>query len=146
MLFLSIKPQYVEKILTGEKQVELRRQKPRSLPNDWLAIYESSPTMALVGMARVTEVQVKSRGRLWRSVSAIAGVTKSEFDDYFDGCELAVGILFQTVMKFKAPVTLNDLRSVWPEFHPPQGFRYLTPTQQRFVLKQLTKQQGKRVA
>ena len=82
-------------------------------------------------------LHLKSRGRLWRSVRSIAGVTTSEFDEYFEGCGLAVVILFQTVMKFRAPVTLNDLRSVWPAFHPPQGFRYLTPTQQRFVLRNL---------
>jgi predicted transcriptional regulator len=139
MLFLSIKPRYVRKILNGDKLVELRKQKPRSNAGDWIAIYESSPTMALVAVAQVAEVNVLPPKRLWRSVQSTAGITKAEFDNYFNNCENAVGIVLQAVTELPAPVSLNDLRERWPNFHPPQGFRYLGKTESCFVLSKIPK-------
>lgn len=139
MLFLSIKPQYVQKILEGDKLVELRRQKPRSRAGDWIAIYESSPTMALVAVAQVAEVNVLPPKKLWRNVQSTAGVTKAEFEDYFHDCDNAVGIVLQAITELPEPVPLDDLRKRWPNFHPPQGFRYLSTTESRFVLSKIPK-------
>lgn len=134
MLFLSIKPRYVERILSGEKQVEFRRRKPRSVPGDWLAIYESSPTMALIAIAQVTEVRVNSPRSLWRRVRTFSGVTKLEFDKYFTDSDKAVGIILQPPLELSTPISLVDLRTAWPRFNPPQGFLYLSDSQRRFVL------------
>lgn len=146
MLFLSIRPQYVEKILNGEKRVELRRRKPRSQPDDWMAIYESSPTKALVAVAQVTEVRIKSPQCLWRGVRSVTGIAKREFDEYFTGCDNAVGIMFQSVTALSSPIPLDDLRSCWPGFHPPQGFLYLTELQRELVLEGLPKRIRKAAA
>lgn len=137
MLLLSIKPKYVEKIRSGEKRVELRRRKPRSQPTDWLAIYECSPTMALVAVAQIVEVRVSSPRCLWRRVRSIAGVTKKEFDAYFIGSDQAIGIEIQTPLELPTPIPLDDLRVAWPRFNPPQGFIYLTESQQQFVIERL---------
>lgn len=134
MLFLSIKPEYVEKILSGEKRVELRRRKPRCVPGDWIAIYETTPTKELVAIAQVSEVRVNSPQCLWRSVNAISGVSKREFDDYFTGSDKAVGILIQQPVVLPRPVPLAHLRREWRNFNPPQGFLYLTRSQMQFVL------------
>ena len=58
------------------------------------------------------------------------GVTKQEFDLYFDGCENAVGIHLCEPIPFKNAFPLTLLRSIWPGFHPPQQFQYLA--QSRF--------------
>ena len=137
MLLLSIKPKYVEKILSGDKRVELRRRKPRSQPGDWLAIYESAPTMALVAVTQITEVRANSPQYLWRSVGPISGVTKKEFDDYFTGTDQAVGIMIEVPTELHSPIPLSDLRTAWPRFNPPQGFLYLSDEQQRFVIDQV---------
>lgn len=134
VLLLSIKPRYVEKILSGEKGVELRRRKPRSLPGDWLAIYESAPTMALVAITQITEVRVSSPQCLWRKVGPISGITKDEFDEYFAGTDRAIGIAIKSTLELATPIPLADLRSAWPRFHPPQGFIYLSDSQRQFVL------------
>lgn len=146
MLFLSIRPQYVEKILDGQKRVELRRRKPRSQPDDWMAIYESSPTKALVAIAQVTEVRIKSPQCLWRSVRSIAGIQKQEFDEYFTDCDNAVGIMFRSVIALPSPIQLDDLRSSWPGFHPPQGFLYLTNAQKELVLQGIPKRKRRAAA
>lgn len=146
MLLLSIRPQYVERILDGEKQVELRRRKPRSQPDDWMAIYESSPTKSLVAIAQVTEVRVHSPQCLWRGVRSVAGIAKHEFDEYFADCNRAVGIMFHSVIRLTDPVPLDDLRSSWPGFHPPQGFLYLSQTQKALVLDRIPQRLRKAAA
>ena len=139
MLFLSIKPRYAKKILDGEKLVEFRRRRPRSNAGDLIAIYESSPTMALVAVAQVAEVRIESPKCLWRNVQSVAGITKAEFDCYYHGCENAVGIVLKSISVMPDPVSLKDLREEWPKFHPPQGFRYLGESESQFVLSNIPK-------
>ena len=134
VLLISIKPRYVEKILSGEKSVELRRRKPRSLPGDWLAIYETAPTMALVAVTQITEVRINSPQCLWRSIGPVSGITKDEFDEYFAGTDRAVGIVIKSTLELAKPIPLADLRRAWPRFHPPQGFIYLSDSRRQFVL------------
>jgi len=133
MLLLSIKPKYVEKILNGEKQAELRRRKPRSKPGDWLAIYETTPSKLLVAVAKVVEVRVSNPRCLWRSCGSVSGVTRREFNEYFTGTDQAVGIMIQPPLAIPRPVPLDELRAAWPGFNPPQGFIYLSDVQQEFV-------------
>jgi len=136
MLFLSIKPQYVAKFRNGTKRVELRRRRPRSQSGDWMAIYESSPTMALVAVARISEVRASSPQCLWRRAGKMSGVSKKEFDEYFAGTDQAVGIFIDQPTELPFPVPLSDLRSVWPKFNPPQAFLYLSDEQQKYVFDQ----------
>ncbi|MBN73820.1 MAG: hypothetical protein CME32_31575 [Gimesia sp.] len=129
MLFLSIKPKYVKKILDGEKRVELRRRKPRSVPGDWIAIYATIPSKSLVAVAQISEIKVSSPQLLWGRVKHDAGVEKHEYDEYFQGANQAVGIvIIQPKMLFR-PLPLDELRVMWPQFNPPQGFLYLSDQQ-----------------
>ncbi|MBN8628930.1 MAG: hypothetical protein J0M17_25945 [Planctomycetes bacterium] len=62
---------------------------------------------------------------LWRKVHELAGVSRSEYDAYFRGCDLATAIQIADVTEFRDAVSLEVLREIWCGFHPPQGFRYL---------------------
>jgi predicted transcriptional regulator len=133
MLFLSIHPRFVEKILTGEKTIELRRQRPRSVAGDWIAVYATTPERQLRCIVQVKAVRVESVSDLWRHARNHAAVTKDEYDSYFCGTDQAVGIVLGTPISLMTPVSLEELRNVWPSFQPPQGFRYLDDDQVRFV-------------
>lgn len=137
MLLLSIRPEFVHKIFRGEKQVELRRRRPRSNPGDWIAVYSTIPEKQLVGIVQVEEVRVKSPECLWRSVREIAGLKRSDYLGYFCGADQAVGIMIGNPTLLTKPVTLDELRTTWPGFHPPQSFRYLTQEQVQFVVDRL---------
>lgn len=137
MLLLSIRPEYVDRILAGEKLVELRRRRPRCTAGDCIAIYCSAPRMELVAVVGVNEVRVKSPESLWREVRTFSGVSRSTYRDYFEGADRAVGIMISGVQRLREPIPLNELRTEWPGFHPPQGFRYLTATQIAFLSQNL---------
>ena len=126
-LLLSIRPRFVDGILTGAKRVELRRRLPRVVTNDAVVIYATVPTAAIVGFFTVESVRRLPLGPLWRRVRDIAGVTRAEYLDYFAGLTEGVGIFIDNVVKFSRPIPLWELRTFWPGFVPPQGFRYLAP-------------------
>jgi predicted transcriptional regulator len=125
-IVLSINPRFTAMIFDGAKTVELRRVKPRVSPGDLIYVYESSPTMAVVGYCVVTNVLCHSVEGLWRKVRAAAGVTREEFLTYFQGVEAAFGICISDAIRFEDPLTLYRLRSAHPGFQPPQSHRYVT--------------------
>ena len=127
MLLLSIHPRFAEAILAGTKKVELRRRVPRIAAGAEVLIYSTLPMGAIVGKFAVEQVITPSVGQLWRQTCGMSGVTRTEFDTYFDGVATGVGILVAKATRFQTPISLKTLREVWPGFHPPQGFRYLTP-------------------
>lgn len=122
-LLLSVHPRFADAIFAGVKRVELRRRLPRV--TDAVVMYATSPTMALVGSFTVESVVRLPLGPLWRQVRDVAGVTRAEYLDYFDGLAEGVGIFVGDVVRFNQPVLLAKLRRLWPGFHPPQGFLYL---------------------
>ena len=124
-IFLSVRPQYAEKILRGEKSVELRRVRPRLSPGDVVVMYVSSPQREIKAFLLVEEVLEASPTDLWDLVGSRAGVTKSEYQDYFEGIDYGVGIVVSVAQNLKKPLSLDELRMVAPDFRPPQSFRYV---------------------
>jgi predicted transcriptional regulator len=128
MLLVSIHPKYVELILSGQKTVELRRRCPR-LNSGHALIYATAPQMELIASFQVASVVRAPLESLWESVREVAGVTRSEFEAYFKGLELGVAIRIAGVAKLRAPIGLKEIRAVLGNFHPPQGFHYLSADQ-----------------
>ncbi len=88
-------------------------------------VYATAPKMAIVGFFTVKYIERLPLGPLWRRVRNVAGVTRAEYTNYFDGLTEGVGIFVADVTRLGQPIPLAELREVWPGFHPPQGFRYL---------------------
>lgn len=125
-IFLSVKPKYAKAILSGRKTVELRRTRPQELrQGSLIVLYASSPVKAVLGTAHVESIVATSPESLWSLVKNSAGVTREEFDLYFRGAAEAVGIFIESPATAPAPYELSAIRRDWPDFHPPQAFRYL---------------------
>ncbi len=134
VLLLSIKPEYANKIFSGEKTVELRRTKPNLKRGDIVAVYVSSPIMALSGQFEVDEVLERKPEKLWSEVGEESGIKKNEFENYYRGAEIGFGIKIKKVVNFKRPVPLSNLRKTWTGFNPPQIYRYLPQGEYNQVL------------
>ena len=123
-LFISIKPRYAEMIFSGAKTVELRRTEPRVGKGDKMIVYVSSPAREVTGECIVTEIEKDTPKKLWLRIRDKAGVTKEEFDDYFEGASQAIAIHVRKPKKFGTPVGLGSLRKDF-SLQPPQSFRYV---------------------
>lgn len=127
-ILLSIRPQYVSLIESGQKTYELRRKRPKIQDGDLALIYESSPTKSMVGAFIVGDVISMEPGKLWREIGKLSGVTKTQFEEYFEGCNEACAIEIQRYWPFSQRVGLRQMRSK-VKIEPPQSYRYLCEAQ-----------------
>ncbi|MBF6426075.1 ASCH domain-containing protein [Nocardia cyriacigeorgica] len=126
-LLLSLRPRFAQAILDGTKTVELRRTRVSAVPGTLLVLYASSPVMAVVGVATLTDRDTASPATIWRRYRNSVGVSRAEFSDYFTGAEHATALSIGTPRALPEPLTLNWLRT-YASFQPPQSYRYIAPT------------------
>lgn len=102
-----------EKCFDKYKTVELRKVRPKHLePGDLVLIYVSYPVQALVGAFKVDQVVEKPLKELWQMVRKKAGVTRQEFENYYEGVSAGVGIFWsvQNLWQLPEPITLDTLK------------------------------------
>jgi predicted transcriptional regulator len=126
LALMSIRPRFAELIISGEKTVELRRRNVALKPADQVLVYASSPVMAICGSFVVAAVVRKPLTDLWREFNARSCVTRAEFDEYFDGLGEGTAIEVSSAKSTTPQIPLDELRKVWPGFHPPQTLMYLS--------------------
>jgi predicted transcriptional regulator len=126
-LLLSLRPRFAQAILSGAKTVELRRGPVNAPPQTPIILYASSPTMAIVGTARLREVQTLTPDVAWCQHGRSLALSRLEFDAYLDGSVYAYLLILHRVCTLNEPLTLRDLRQEG-HFQPPQSFRYIAPS------------------
>jgi predicted transcriptional regulator len=122
---ISLQPRFARAILEGVKTTELRRRAPNCEVGDLIVLYESSPTMAIVGVAKVDFIERASVYKVWQAVRDTARITHGEFRSYFDGCSQASAIYLTHVRALRNPILLGEARMLAPGFRPPQSWCYL---------------------
>jgi predicted transcriptional regulator len=132
-LLLSLRPEFAELVFAGTKKVELRRVRPRVQADDWILVYVSTPVKALVGYIQVARIIESSPASLWKKVRDHAGITRQQYNEYYLGAPKAYGIVLNAVKRLPEPLELSRLRQVWPDFHPPQCYRYLEVFETRLI-------------
>jgi predicted transcriptional regulator len=118
---LSIRPEYAERILTGEKTWEFRRVRfKRNVTH--LLLYASQPIGKIVGIVEVTQILEQSPERLWIACSGSAGIKWRAYETYFNQVDIGFAIELGRVVRFREPL---ELRIIKPVGRPPQSFEYL---------------------
>jgi len=119
---LSIKPRFADAILSGTKRVEFRRKRLADTVRH-IVVYSTLPVGTVVGSCGVTGQMSASPDELWAAVGDVGGISREEFDAYFEGTEQAVAILLEKPSRLDArrEVTLRELGAT----RPPQSFQYL---------------------
>jgi len=125
-IFLSVRPKHAEKILLGIKTVELRRMRPSISEGDRIVIYITSPKKEIRAISIVERIIFGKPEKLWKEAKDKAGVTRNEFEEYFNGAKAGVAIYIRNVQELSFPITLSTLRELWPNFMPPQSYRYIS--------------------
>ncbi|MFB9832833.1 ASCH domain-containing protein [Actinoallomurus acaciae] len=126
-ILLSLKPRFAQAILRGIKTVELRRQRVALAPGAAVLIYASSPVMAIIGTARVRNVERDDPQKIWTRHAASVALTRAEYDAYLRGADSVSAITLEDPAFLDEPVTLQQLRGEQP-FHPPQSYCFVSPS------------------
>jgi predicted transcriptional regulator len=127
-VLFSIKPRFAELIFGGTKSVELRRRCPKLVAGDLALIYASTPRKALVGAFEIGGVESGTPSSIWEKYGAKTGISRPEFDDYFDGRNKAHAIKIRKAWRLASAVELSNLRDIDANFRPPQSYLYLEGT------------------
>ena len=105
---VSIRPQYVDKILAGKKTVELRRRFPESVSVGTVAyIYSTSPVQVVVGCAKIKEVQRLAVADIWKEHADAACISRRDFYDYFIMQNRVQGFTAVDYPPMQAPASFN---------------------------------------
>ncbi len=119
-IVISINPQHVKNILSGQKKYEYRKIAAKKDVSS-IIIYETSPIKQVVAEAEIKEVLMMSPEELWKQTKDFSGITKEYFDEYFAGREVAYAYKLGRVKIYKKPKSLLDFGIK----AAPQSFVYL---------------------
>ena len=118
---LSIKPEYVSKIFSGEKRFEFRKcsftQKISKV-----IVYATYPVCRIVGEFDVDGIIKDTPSALWDQTKDSAGVSKDFFFRYFEGRNCAIAIQIKSTKLYEREI--NPYKE-WDSFVAPQSFRYI---------------------
>ena len=124
---LSINPEYANKILSGQKTVELRRRFPLLWPEKVTAyIYATSPVKAMIGAAQILDVLKLPLEDIWSQYQNEASIQLAHFENYFSGLTEGYALILGDPQSLGKPFRLKDLQTEL-DFCPPQSFLYAKP-------------------
>ncbi len=120
-ILLSIKPEYTQKIFSGEKKYEFRKQRPISII-EMVLIYESAPSKNIVGWFTVKRILSGSPEDIWERCKNSGGIERKEYFAYCNGRKCIYALEIDSILQFGSPINPLEICS---DFRPPQNFSYL---------------------
>lgn len=120
-ILIPINPEYVEKILLGQKKYEYRKIKPQKNNIDKMYIYSTAPVKMVVAEADIEDIIIEKPNKIWELTKDYAGINKDFFDNYYKGKDLAIAYKLGKVTRYVNPKKLEDLGINYV----PQSFIYI---------------------
>ena len=118
---LSIRPEYAEAILSGDKRVEFRRTRFARRVS-FVVIYATQPIGKVVGWFEVDGIDACPPEELWDKFRDCAGIGEDAFLQYYAGSETGYAIRVRTAFRLQRSKTLEHVSGT---AKPPQSFAYL---------------------
>lgn len=122
---VSVRPRFAAALAAGTKTVELRRRFPEVSGGASLALYTTAPVAALTAIGVIEVVDRQPSAVLWERYQTRVGITKEEFDSYFDGCEVGCAVVLRRHHGLANPLSCAELAKAIPGFRAPQAYRFL---------------------
>lgn len=129
-VLISIKPEYVNRILNGTKKYEYRRMLAKKDVSS-LIIYSTWPVMEIVGEVEVVDTIEMAPSSLWEKTKKEAGIGRKKYREYFKGRKRACAYVLGKVTKYESNKKLLDIGVQ----QAPQSFSYLTQEQYELLRK-----------
>lgn len=116
IVLMSIKPVYADRILSGEKKFEFRRQ-CFGADVKRVEIYSSYPVQRIVGYFTVKAIYRDTPERIWDLCKEFAGIDLASYIAYFNDRNIAYAIAIGAVRAYPVPRRLS--------VRPPQSYCYI---------------------
>ncbi|MDO5849526.1 MAG: hypothetical protein Q4P18_08315 [Methanobrevibacter sp.] len=119
-IIISIKPQFVEKIINEEKKYEFRKIIPKK-DIEKVFIYSTVPDKKIVGYFEYDIVIKDSPTNLWNKCQKYAGISQEDFFNYYGEKEMGYAIEINNLNVFDNPIDVCAI----DDFIAPQSFQYV---------------------
>ena len=126
-VLLSIKPEFVGRILEGRKYYEFRKKFP--LYAERFVFYATSPVQRIVAIAERSHLLLGDLEYLWEETSATAGISREEFEQYYRGKTHGVALGLSGIRGMRNDMSLQEIGIE----RAPQSFQYLSEEEWRRV-------------
>ena len=107
IILMSIKPEYVDKIFSGEKKYEYRKRLCKE-KIDTIIVYSSSPIQKVVGELKIKQVLYDKKHVIWNKTNKYGGITKIKYDNYYENCGYVVAYEIEKAVLYNKPKDLKD--------------------------------------
>ncbi|TFF40950.1 ASCH domain-containing protein [Mucilaginibacter psychrotolerans] len=121
-VLLSIKPEYVEKIFTGEKKFEYRKAIFSKKNIKTVVIYSTMPVGRVVGEFEIGGILSAHPSEIWGKTKEFSGVNEGFYNQYFKDRDLGHAIQIRNIVVYNKSKKLSD---VIASNYAPQSFCYL---------------------
>ncbi|MBQ3707374.1 MAG: hypothetical protein II889_05615 [Clostridia bacterium] len=119
-MLLSIKPEYVKKIISGKKKYEFRKFHCRE-EIDTIVIYATAPMKKVIGEAALVNIIEGDIDYVWHETRNFGGILKRDYIKYYHEREVAIAYHLGKVTVYKEPMKLEDFGLGYV----PQSFAYI---------------------
>lgn len=135
-IILSINPEHIKKLRTGEKIFEYRRKLGKKIIKgsiDLIAVYETAPTSRIVGTMKIYNIHRLPIMELWCWTGSKSGLTLDKYLEYFHGLISGYAIEIREYHEVTMPIHLSEIGVD----RPPQSYQYLDAEQIEYILRWL---------
>lgn len=119
-MLLSIKPEYVNKIVAGKKKYEFRKFHCRE-DVDTIVIYATAPAKQVIGEVSIVDIIEDAVDEVWKQTQTEGGITKKAFREYYKNRRVAIAYRLGEVMQYDEPMSLSEVGLSYV----PQSFAYI---------------------
>lgn len=121
-VLLSIKPEFVEKIFSGEKKFEYRRSIFKNPNVDTVVVYSTMPVGKVVGEFKIQSILNLNVDELWKKTKSKSGLNYSFYKSYFHDKDNGYAIKIESVKEYEEPLALSEISD---NLKAPQSFCYI---------------------
>lgn len=131
-ILLSIKPVYVDLIISQKKTIEIRKKIGKEFKiNSWVYIYSSAPVKAIVARFQISKIIAFSDNDITEELLESSCLSFQDLTSYTNK-NLAYAIFIKNLVVFDS-LKLSEIRKDYPQFYPPQSFLYISNSLWDFI-------------
>lgn len=119
-MLLSIKPEYVNKIVSGKKKYEFRKFHCRE-GIDTIVIYATAPMKKVIGEVALLNIIEGDIEYVWHETREFGGILKKDYKAYYKEREVAIAYQLGEVTVYDEAIGLKDFGLDYV----PQSFAYI---------------------